>query len=152
MEITAGKFYRTRAGQKARIYEVYHEQGVVHGAVFAPDKEWDFFMWLPNGRYWANDTTEWDLISEWSDHPEIPQEFWQKLPAWANYVWKRKHDNLGFRQANLWYASSTKPIFFPEDDLWEVPISDTTRLRIPSAYCPKFEGSIKDSLITRPQK
>jgi hypothetical protein len=60
LKIEAGKFYKTRDGHKAKIYEVY--DGDIHGAIFKDDC-WVPLYWQIKGNHFMRG--EYDLISEW---------------------------------------------------------------------------------------
>ena len=68
MNIEAGKFYKTRAGRKVRIYSTKGNFGNdIHGAVFW-NNWWTAEEWTENG-FWHKDEKEspLDIIYEWED-------------------------------------------------------------------------------------
>src|SRR6185312_11112867 len=67
MEIEVGKLYRTRAGQKARIYAIdgVHEGGAIHGATFSDG--WSACEWCESGSFFQNEQNPRDLVCEWVD-------------------------------------------------------------------------------------
>ena len=78
MKIEPGRFYRTRSGQKARVYAVYSGQKhPVHGAVLGVrgDNEWLMIKWCEDGRFGEMVADEsYDLVSEWSDAISLTKE------------------------------------------------------------------------------
>lgn len=78
MKIEVGKFYRTRSGNKVRIYALDgggHYQ--VHGAIEIEDDDnhWDVQSWSINGT-WNEVLTDhsFDIVSEW--HEPIKVSGW----------------------------------------------------------------------------
>ncbi len=72
MKIEVGKLYKTRGGQKARIYAVDGCTGVeIHGAI-EHQRCWAARTWCSDGNYFDDSSTTCaeDLISEWTDPPQ----------------------------------------------------------------------------------
>jgi hypothetical protein len=70
MKIEVGRFYKTRAGQKARIYAIDGGGGhPIHGAIYYSDEEWIPEDWTTGGfcLYGADTSRPNDIVSEWSD-------------------------------------------------------------------------------------
>lgn len=70
MKIEVGKFYRTRGGQKARIYATYGtKQSIVHGAIEVGYVVWELIEWTGGGGriFMSGPEHDSDLISEWEE-------------------------------------------------------------------------------------
>lgn len=72
LKIEEGKFYRTRDGQKARIYATdggYDER--YHGAILC-DMGWFSTTWAEHGAWWSIDGAvhDYDIVAEWTDKHE----------------------------------------------------------------------------------
>jgi len=64
MKLEAGKFYITRAGEKAKIYEIY--QYKIHGAILGSTGHgWCLSHWAPDGESQVFDGE--DIVGEWYD-------------------------------------------------------------------------------------
>lgn len=76
MKIEVGKFYKSRSGNKIRIYALDGAvSGPIHGAFFF-DRYWNNTNWYPGGQ-WAMDREKnpHDIISEWLEQSS-------RLVAW----------------------------------------------------------------------
>lgn len=73
MKIEAVKYYRTRAGYKARIYALDGGGSFpIQGAIQFPDYGWGGSTWSTNGTFLGNGAeAPEDLISEWVDQPRL---------------------------------------------------------------------------------
>jgi hypothetical protein len=75
MKIEPGKLYKTRGGQKARIYAVdTGETAVIHGAIFF-NGQWGLMSWCSKGSAYVNAQSHYDLIEEWTE-PKKTKELW----------------------------------------------------------------------------
>jgi len=94
MEIKVGAFYKTRGGQKARIYAVDGCNGeVIHGAIFQTG-QWASISWLPSGSAYSNSQSEYDLIEEWTE-PKKTKELW----LWVYYL-----PDSGYHTSKEWMS------------------------------------------------
>lgn len=96
MKIEPGKLYRTRGGQKARIYAVDGEQPwPIHGAVLE-NREWKQYGWWPDGRFDRNTDNHrhLDLIEEWTE-PKKTKELW---------LWVFESPKFGYHTSNEWMS------------------------------------------------
>lgn len=135
MKIEAGKFYRTRSDNKARVYAVDAGGGSpIHGAILIKDA-WYAKVFQRDGNYHYQDESPFDLISEWVDRPVVD---WSKLAAWHRWV--------AMDEDGSWYAYSERPELACAT--WRV--ENTEYQRIPENYSPTFSGDWKDSLVERP--
>lgn len=66
MKIEAGKFYLTRHGKKAKVYDLVKTNGenCIHGAVLY-DFGWGIHSWYDGGYFARSDSQPLDLIAEW---------------------------------------------------------------------------------------
>lgn len=95
MKLEVGKFYKTRGGDKARIYAV--DAGgdyPVHGAVYCPaphpgNSEWEFMTWCPDGSYYGNeDEDRLDIIAEW--HEPVTRTVWVNMYRQFTSIWESR--------------------------------------------------------------
>ncbi|HQT82481.1 MAG TPA: hypothetical protein PLQ34_09980 [Ferrovaceae bacterium] len=66
MEFKAGKYYKMRSGNKAKIYEIV-ESNLGHtilGAYFLVD-DWIPIGWYSDGKYLRNENYHIDIVSDW---------------------------------------------------------------------------------------
>ncbi len=138
--ITAGKFYRTRDGRKARIYATDGGSKQIHGAIM-DDQGWIVRSWNTDGTWITGEQNESDLIAEWTDKPTID---WPKLAAYHKFVAMDENgDWRGYR-------------FRPESNEtmmgWAAECGDTMYLGqiILPEYAPTWTGDWHESLIERP--
>ena len=77
-KIEAGKWYRTRGGQKAFVYAIGRRGShPVHGYIAYPGDDIDEICnWRDDGRSTEEEQTHRDLVAEWRDEPRR---------AWANW-------------------------------------------------------------------
>lgn len=72
MKIEVGKLFKTRCGERARIYAIGCDSGAnwAHGAVF-DGGHWEMAAWTEDGLCW-NDGEEhlYDLVDVWPEQPE----------------------------------------------------------------------------------
>lgn len=135
LKIEVGKFYKTRDGHKVRIYATdgAREICAIHGAYLMPIG-WDNSAWYSNGSFYGNVDSEFDIISEWIDKPEVN---WSTMPAWVNWVAQDK--------CRSWFGHENKPSI--SNSCW----MSYTITYIPAPYAPQnYTGDWKDSLVERP--
>jgi len=138
MKIEVGKYYRTRDGRKARIYAVDGREGSnIHGAVLN-EIGWETSTWAITGQ-WVSGKTSRDLISEWTDRPEVD---WSAMPRWAEWVAMDKDGE--------WTFFSAKPSM--DIGCWWSDGDVTYLAEIPPSYAPKWDGDWRDSLVRRPEE
>ena len=136
--IQVGKFYKTRAGTKVRIYVL---DGIkpysVHGAHQVTDGGWSLTSWTSEGMYRNSfpilGDNDLDIVSEWVDKPIFD---WSIQSPWFKYA---AMDYNGH-----WFLFDDKPV--RALDRWMGGGSTF----VPTAYAPTFKGDWKDSLIQRP--
>lgn len=145
MNIEPGKFYKTRGGNKVRIYATDGGPGryVVHGA-FMDSGEWHPDVWCIGGECYATDDTSEspkDIIAEWTDRPEAD---WSAMPRWANWVAMDEDED--------WHWYENKPDRHSKYQEW-FPADDGDCGGIHKDCTPaNFTGDWKDSLIERPKE
>lgn len=70
MKIEVGKFYKTREGEKVRIYAVDgHSESAIHGAIYQ-DGGYMGECWTADGHYFSDFpriTDGFDIVSEWEE-------------------------------------------------------------------------------------
>ncbi len=141
MHIELGKYYRTRAGYKVRIYAT--DGGVakpIHGAAQSPEGSWLPCAWTSEGRYMCEGSLHsGDLIEEWVEKPAIN---WAHIPPWFNFVAMDKDGR--------WNAFSEMP--YVSSDRLEWLAKSGRVLSIPPAYQPQFTSDWTESLVERPHK
>ncbi len=134
MKIEAGKFYRTRGGQKVRVYTVDGGgEYPVHAALLV-GTVWYVKVYKSSGHLDFPD--DHDLISEWVDKPVVD---WSKLAAWHRWV---ARDERG-----EWFSFGQKPTIGLAH--WMIA-RGCDYCPIPPQYSPTFSGDWKDSLVERP--
>lgn len=138
MNIEPGKFYKTRGGNKVRIYATDGEAPyVIHGAIFY--KTWVACTWTSAGRLWNGPEAIENIVAEWSDKPEVD---WSAMPRWANWV--------AMDCGGRWLWFSDKPFQETSHRQW---LCHCQLLgAVPVAHQPKFTGDWKDSLAERSKK
>lgn len=75
MKIEIGKFYKTRGGNKVRIYAMDGAGAFpIHGAILNAG-DWVFYSWAANGfnTNLEGDSTPRDLVSEWVNFGPLPE-------------------------------------------------------------------------------
>lgn len=103
MKIEVGKFYKTKAHEKVRIYALDGEdQGVktIHGAVLYEDR-WISHIWVHDGRNIKRSDSHRDIISEW-DNKSWKGKAWIDLNG-VVIICPEEVDNSkysGYRRAN----------------------------------------------------
>ena len=133
MKIEAGKFYRTRGGQKVRVYAVDGGgEYPVHAALLV-GTVWYVKVYKSSGHLDFPD--DHDLISEWVDKPVVD---WSKLAAWHRWV--------AMDPCGRWYSYELEPMLL--ETKWRNGNGEIGR--IPPQYSPTFPGDWKDSLVERP--
>ena len=75
MKIEEGKFYRLHDGRKARIYEIYGEQRVIHGVIYEPDETLTLAKWNLSGSA-PGLGLEYYIKEEWRE--KHPAEDWPR--------------------------------------------------------------------------
>lgn len=128
VEIEVGKYYRTKNGNKARIYATDGGFGKkIHGAFLRSDGAWIPEWWLKDGKCMNN--TWLDLIAEWTEPIDFDPSC---LPSWATWIAMARSGNW------VWFTSVPHML----DGDW-----DYTYCRfIPKKYSPKnFTGSWEES-------
>jgi len=140
--IEAGKYYKTRGGDKAEIYKVIYGTGIIssgsiklHGAVYNGN-QWNISVWNEEGKYMIEQSSA-DLIAPWIDEPVVN---WDAMPAWANWV--------AMEDEGDWFWLTNEPIM--ADDGFNTLHGKWGS--IPEAYYPQFSGDWKDSKVKRPAK
>lgn len=78
MSINKNKKYKTRDGHPVRIYATdggsNHDR--VHGAIFSKHEAWSPISWNSDGKYYANLTSQYDLIEVPEYRPaEFPRDY-----------------------------------------------------------------------------
>lgn len=136
MKINVGHFYRTRAGDRARIYATDGAGPYpIHGAI-EYNSEWMSWRWEKDGRVtsmciYSPD----DLISEWRDEVTFD---WSRICPWLNWL---AGDSNG-----SWWLYDNEPQ--QSTSVWTTM---GVQVGIPIAYAPKWTGDWKDSLTKRPE-
>jgi len=137
MKIEVGKFYKTRDGRKARIYAVDGGSDTpVHGAILGPGRGWNTYVWNNSGINYYSRPDDCELISEWTDKPEVD---WSAMPRWAEWY---AIDGNGIPRWFNGRMPSIKDDIWVNYELWGV---------VPFEYAPKWDGDWKDSLVRRPE-
>lgn len=91
MKIEVGKFYKTRDGNKVRIYAMDGAGAFpIHGAVLSAGV-WVFCSWSANGLHTneEGDSMPRDLVSEWANFGPMPERlivFQRPLDIPLNYT------------------------------------------------------------------
>lgn len=140
MQIEVGKFYKTRGGYKFRVYATDGGGDYpIHGAYLIMDR-WSFVMLTKEGAYNTTwETTDFDLISEWVETPEVD---WSLYPKWWDWI--------AMDADGEWYGYyNCIPTY--EGDSWWYNDNGGDGSHIPPQYAPKYNGHAKDSLVKRPQ-
>lgn len=141
MKIEAGKYYKTREGQKAYVvFDIsaqYHgDSGKFFGEVFNK-KAWVVCRFDDSGKCSAG--PECDIVSEWVEKPE-----WCKgNPAWARW---QAHDENG----ECWWYSDKPHLDGGADAVsWYAENAD----RIPTKHVPMLPPGCRwqDSLVEAPE-
>src|SRR5690554_5280196 len=88
MKIEVGKFYKTRHGSKVRVYtNDACGDYCVHGAILIKGEVggeyWRVECWTADGVYRKYNTSDLDLIAEWTEPLDFDPSC---LPAWANWI------------------------------------------------------------------
>ena len=136
--IEVGKFYKTAAGNKVRIYATNcGEDDPVHGAVLL-GSGWESRSWYSNGTYCKENTSSSDIVDEWIDKPELD---WSKMAIWHKFAAMDPNGD--------WWVYPSMPEVDTIGEQWTQG-GDMCMSMVPAEYAPKFEGSWKDSLIERP--
>lgn len=137
MKIEVGKFYKTRNGRKARIYAVDGtDEYPIHGAILDRTDGWCIYVWRNDGGNLPSQPYHSDLISEWTDRPEVD---WSAMPKWAEWY---AIDGNGIPRWFNGRMPSIKDDIWVNYELWGV---------VPFEYAPKWSGDWKDSLVKRPE-
>lgn len=141
MEIKVGNFYKTRGGNKVRIYDT--ESGgacTIHGAVLSKKGFWESRSWGINGNFYQDKTKDRDdIIEEWRE----PLDFdWDCLPTWANQY-------VAMDRGGTWFAYSGEPDYLPQTSNWH--IQKGFFVEIPRGYAPKnYHDTSEKSLTFNP--
>ena len=138
--IEAGKYYRTRDGEKVRITATdrKHPYYVVTGLFLQDDGTEELGTWTKEGNFSNNKNNAGkhhsDLVSLWYEPPVVN---WAPLPVWAQYIAQNEN--------GVWW-------WFPERP--EILYDAWTRRnggRIPEEYAPSYSGPWWESLVERPK-
>lgn len=135
-KIKVGIFYKTRVGNKVKIYDVTDEY--IHGAVFLKGR-WRLDSWLFNGKMFNNLVSEHDIISEWTD--KVYFDKWESLPEWLNKY-------IAMDENGDWHCYAEKPKRYSNQ--WLV-LKEIDSIEIPKEYAPEFKGDWKYSLLKNPK-
>lgn len=138
MNIERGKFYKTRGGNKVRIYATDGARPhSTHGAIHI-EGGWRKNDWLPPGRLGTVESDH-DIIAEWTDKPEVD---WSAMPRWANWV--------AMDAGGRWCWFDNKPFQEIRHNQW---LCHCQLLGVvPVAHQPNYTGCWKDSLAERPKQ
>lgn len=140
-KLEVGKFYKTRNGNKARIYALDGgDECTVHGAVSTPcgwrQGEWNLIGFCSS----LEREYDYDIVAPWVDKPIVQ---WGKFPK---YIVALAMDADG-----TWWGYTAEPI---ERNLvsWVVPhITEYDfYLRVRPGDEPEFFGDWRNSLVVRP--
>jgi hypothetical protein len=127
-----GKAYQTRDGRKAVCLTTTLDGKFRIG--FQMDGT--LIVLQTNGMYYTDKSeTPNDIISEWIDKPIVD---WSLMPAWAKFV--------AMDKGGKWYWYTGKPN--RQENQWYLNYNQSTR--IPTEYCPKWDGDWRQSLTERP--
>lgn len=138
MKIEAGKFYRTRNGQKAIIYSTTgRAMRHIHGCIIESGSNEDSVLsWYGEGCFYNDgERSAQDLISEWVERPRVD---WGNLAAW--------HQWAAMDGDGKWFSFTNRPAL--GTSYW-MPTQDDSFCDIPPHFFPTFSGDWKDSLIGR---
>ncbi len=130
LKIEAGKFYRTKRGDKAVIYTTNAKgdfciHGAISNSVTGND---DVARWDTNGMHeWGESA----LVSEWHETPVAK--------FWPEFKWQ------AMDKSETWFAYTHKPEFVKGE--WG--ISDGDCYALTKYQSPTFTGKPEDSLISR---
>ena len=142
LEIIVGQFYRTRGGQKARIYAT--DGGVrdqmIHGA-YHNGEAWVAATWYQAGCYFQQfrDEESRDLVAPWIDKPEVN---WDVMPEGAVAV--------AMDEDGMWCAFDQIPYISSEAEWMHRNGRCLYGWRIYPQHIPQWSGDWRDSLVIRP--
>lgn len=142
LTIEAGKFYRTKNGNKVRVYAIYgveddKEKQPIHGAWLC-GKGWFAAAWCKDGSWPYEHEDGFNLVAPWVDPPVVD---WEKFP---------KHIvAIAMGASGKWYGYLKVPIIgitaytthnpYEAFDIRDTEYEDIT-----------FSGDWRDSLVIRP--
>ena len=92
MDIKVGKFYKTRSGNKAKIYEIFDNYYI--GAVyFETSTLWVPLVWSKGQNIASSEGSLYDIVSEWTEpHPAESWEVDKKiLVSDDGEIWANRH-------------------------------------------------------------
>ena len=155
--IKPGAFVTVRSSvgppEKGRIYAI--DAGppaipCIHGAIWCGSTAgWRMAAWYANGLSGTGNNS-YKIVGPWVEPgtttPDVPPGFWDKLPAWMDWVIQGPNGN--------WMVYNSEPIL---DIHAHVPwgfinYTGVESLRIPPTFAPRFTGKWQDSKIQRPPK
>jgi hypothetical protein len=132
LNFEVGKAYQTRDGRKAVCLTTtldgkFRIGFQLDGALIALQM---------NGMYFDDKSqSPNDIIGEWIDKPVID---WTLMPAWAKFV--------AMNRGGEWWWYEKEPVI--GENIWR---SESEYYgKIPTEYCPKWDGDWRNSLIERP--
>lgn len=139
MKIEVGKFYRTRGGEKVRIYATDGGTYPIHGAIYQKGMGWVVTEWSKEGYIFKFEgLDDFDIVGEWKD--EIVFD-WSCLPAWADQF-------IAMDQDGRWFSYPDSPTFNKNREVW----GRGNHTTIPLGYFPKgFTGDWTESLMKNPK-
>lgn len=149
LKIEVGKFYKTRGGQKARIYAT--DCGgtyLIHGEVLRRDSRWQCRSFTGCGEDGGRLPSGDDIVAEWVDDPPVVKD-WSVFPDWIISLAKCKGTN------DSWIGLTGIPKPHNKSPFgWVIDHLDCYYeivLPIIHDHIPIFSGDWKDSLIIRPR-
>ena len=145
MKIEAGKEYRTRDGERARVYATDGNLPyTVHGAIQSKENDgWKSWAWREDGNSYPGESYSNELVSEWKEEPVLPDGFWDRIVP--PYI-----DHVAMDDDGRWCMYGGDPTVEGLRNFWKSP--EGQYLNIPKEYAPTFSGDWKDSKITRPDR
>ena len=82
MNIEPGKSYALRNGEKVVVIDL--NGGIafpVRGVATSSNGDLEFERWTSEGGYTHNDRSEFDIVAEWSDIPQVYVHFFKEGPV-----------------------------------------------------------------------
>lgn len=138
LKIEPGKFYRTRLGDKVRVYAIDGGGSFsIHGAIFT--NRWVGGFWKPTGEFDGSDI--YNIVSECPPVQRLEDIGFDPtcLPRWSRYI--------AMDRDGEWWAYDDLPINFGMDS-WASTDRTYSYVKIPPEFEPEnFRGDWKDSLF-----